>query len=402
MICLKNGLIFKNGNLVKEDLYVKDDKIVKYNGEKITKVIDINENIIIPSGTDIHVHLREPGFEGKETIETASASALKGGFTTLFAMPNVIPYPDDVKDFKYSLELISKKAKCEIYPFACITKEEKGKELVDIDALSEYALAFSDDGVGIDDMDLMREACEKVSKNHKVICSHAEVKEKKYTREGEYEAVKREIEIAKNFGLKYHFCHLSTVESFLYVKQAKEAGMKLTCEVCPHHLFLDEDDINNDPNFKMNPPLRTKADKEATINALLSGVASIVASDHAPHKKEEKTLPYEKALNGIIGLETTIPLLYTNLIKTNKATIKDLVSWIHINPRNLMGLKVNNLDYEDEATFIVLDVNNYHVYSEKEILSKSKNTPFIGHNLTGYVKYTFLKGQLVYEVNYEG
>lgn len=396
MIVIKNGFILENNELVKKDIYIDNGLIVEKPDYLVEEEYDATDCLVSPGFVDIHVHLREPGYSYKETIRTGTLSAAKGGFTTIFAMPNLKPTPDSLINLKVEEELIKKDALVNVYPYASITKKEEGKELSDIDELSPKVLAFSDDGVGINDYDLLTKAALKIKANDKVLVSHAENNIYKTKPEGEYLAVKEEVKVALATKVKYHFCHLSTKESFSFVKEAKLKGASVTCEVTPHHLFLNETMINNNPNFKMNPPLRSKEDQEETIKALLEGTATIIASDHAPHSKEEKNCEYNKALNGIIGLETTVPLVYTYLVRTNKATLSDMTNWLIHNPRKLMNLKPTSLNVGEVADICVMDLKNHHKYSLDEILSKGYNTPFIGYDLYGYMRYTFVKGKLVY------
>lgn len=395
MYKLVNGYVILNEELVKKDIYIKDGKIVDY--VENPQIINCKDLLITPGICDIHVHLREPGFTNKETILSGTKSAAKGGVTSVFAMPNLKPYPDSIANLEVEEQIIKRDAVVNVYPIACLTREEKSKELSDIKELSEHVLAFSDDGVGFKDLELLERGMELVKENNRVICSHAEDYNYLPTSNlSESEAVRKELLLVKKTNVKYHFCHISTKESFKHIKEAQEAKLMVTCEVTPHHLFLNDSLINNDPNFKMNPPLRSYEDMLATQEALLSGVATIIATDHAPHTKADKSLPYEKALNGIIGLETLVPLVYTNLIKTKKASFSDFKKWLIDNPRKLMGLSYVNLEVGEIADIACFDIFNSHIYQEEEILSKGKNSPFIGKELYGFCKYTFVNGKLVY------
>ena len=395
MYKLVDGYVILNDKLVKKDIYIKDDKIVDY--VENPHIINCKDLLITPGICDIHVHLREPGFTNKETILSGTKSAAKGGVTSVFAMPNLIPYPDSIANLEVEEKIIQRDAVVNVYPIACLTREEKSKELSDIKELSKHVLAFSDDGVGFKDLELLERGMELVKENNRVICSHAEDYNYLPTSNlSESEAVRKELLLVKKTNVKYHFCHISTKESFEHIKTAREAKLSVTCEVTPHHLFLNDSLINNDPNFKMNPPLRSEEDMLATQEALLSGVATIIATDHAPHTKADKSLPYEKALNGIIGLETLVPLVYTNLIKTKRASFGDFKKWLIDNPRELMGLSYVNLEVGEPADIACFDIFNSHIYKEEEILSKGKNSPFIGKELYGFCKYTFVNGKLVY------
>lgn len=395
MYLLKNGYIIKDNKLIKKDIYIKDNLIV----DKVDnpKVIDCTNLLISPGICDLHVHLREPGYESKETIKSGTLSAAKGGVTTLFAMPNLKPYPDNLKDLQYIIDLINKDALVKVYQYACITKGEAGKELADIKELSNYVLGFSDDGRGINDYKLLEEALLKIKEANKIICSHAE--DYNYPADSnlnESEAVRKEIACVKNVGGAYHFCHMSTKESFEYIKEAKQEGLKISCEVTPHHLFLNKDMINDNPNFKMNPPLRSEEDRLACINALIDGTCEVIATDHAPHTKEDKNKPYAKALNGIIGLETLVPLVYTYLFKNEILPLNKFNDLLINNPRRIMGLDERSLEVGNVADIACFNIFEKHKYAENEILSKGKNSPFIGYELYGFCKYTFVDGKLVY------
>ena len=395
MYKLKGGFIIHNNKLIKKDIYIKDNLIVDHLEE--AQEIDCTNLLIMPGICDLHVHLREPGQTAKETILTGTKAAAKGGVTTIFAMPNLIPYPDSLAGLKVEEDIIAKDAVVNVYPYACITQSEKGQELSDITALAKKVLAFSDDGVGINDYNLLKKAQQLVKQEKRIICSHAEDYHYIPTdNRSEYMAVKKELEVVKETKVKYHFCHLSTKESFIYVKEAQKLGLDVSCEVTPHHLFLNENMINDNPNFKMNPPLRSIEDQQATIKALLDGTASVIATDHAPHTKEDKNKPYAKALNGIIGLETLFPLVYTNLIKTGLAGYDLFLDWLVNNPRKIIGLDKVSLDSGNIADIACFDIFNSRIYKEEEIVSKGKNSPFIGQELYGFCKYTFVNGKLVY------
>lgn len=385
--------------LKKLDILIDDKKIIEIapNIMGDYEVIDCSGRIIFPGLIDVHVHLREPGFEYKETIKTGSMSAAKGGFTTIMTMPNLKPVPDSVENLKVQMDIINKDSVVNIYPYGAFTKGEKGEELADIDDLAKYVKAISDDGVGVNNLELLDQGMKLVKKNNLVIASHAEDNIYKTAPKGEYLAVEREIKYAIKNDVKYHFCHMSTKESFDFIRKAKENGARITCEVAPHHLFLNEEMIKENPNFKMNPPLRSNEDMEATIKALLDGTADIIASDHAPHSIEEKQKEYSKCPNGIIGLETTLPLVYTNLIKTNKASLLDLKRWLVDNPSRIFNLENNEIRVGNNCNLVVIDIDNPHIYSVDEIKSKAQNSPYIGYKLYGWPILTICNGKIVYQ-----
>ena len=395
---LKNGLIIENNQLVKKDILIVDGLIKEVSNEIMgDDILDVSDLLIIPGVVDVHVHLREPGYSHKETIKSGTLSAAKGGVTTVMAMPNLNPTPDCLANLNVELDLIKKDALVNVYPYAAVTKGQKGLELASLEELAGNVYAITDDGVGVNNIPLLVEAMKFAKEEGIVMASHAEDLIDSKLPQGEYVAVRREIEYAKQIGCKYHFCHLSTAESFEAVRKAHAEGYtNITCEVAPHHLFLNEEMIV-DGNWKMNPPLRSEENRLATLKALLDGTACMIASDHAPHSEEEKSQEYSKCPNGIIGLETMIPLVYTNLIKTGIASYNDFLDWLVYNPIKVFNLLERKLSVGYPADLAILDINTYRKYSKDEILSKGKNSPFIGMNLTGYTKYTLVNGKIVWQ-----
>ena len=399
MITIKNGWILENGNLVKKDIYIEKGIItdISKNLEDNGEVIDAKDGFIMNGAVDVHVHLREPGFAYKETIATGTLAAAKGGVTTCLAMPNLKPCPDSVVNLKIEQEIIEKDALVNVLPYAAVTKSQKGEELADIEDLVGKVVAFTDDGVGVNNIPLLKKIMELAKKNNFVIASHAEDNVNGKLPEGEYKAVIREIELAKEIGCKYHFCHMSTKESFAAIRKAQKDGYtNITCEVAPHHLILNETMIKNG-NYKMNPPLRSEENRLETIKALLDGTAIMVASDHAPHSKEEKNRNYEDCPNGILGLETMIPIIYTYFIKTNLATYQDLVNWLVNNPIKVFNLREKKIEIGEKADLVILDTKNKRIYTEEEIVSKSVNSPYIGMEFYGFPICTILGDKIIYK-----
>lgn len=394
---LKNGLIAINDDVVKKDILIENGIIVKIddeiNGEDI---IDCKGNLVIPGAIDVHVHLREPGYTHKETIETGTMASAKGGVTTIMSMPNLNPTPDCYENLKVQLDLIKEKSLVNIYPYGSVTVGQKGEKMADIKELAKYVKAITDDGVGVNNIEILKEACKLAKELDIVIASHAEDLVDSKLPQGEYVAVRREIEIAKEIGCKYHFCHMSTKESFEAIRKAHEEGYtNITCEVAPHHLLLNEEMIK-DANWKMNPPLRSEENRLETVKALLDGTACVIASDHAPHSIEEKSKEYDKCPNGIIGLETMLPLVYTYFVHTGKSTITDFNNWFNVNPAKIFGLPENKIEENCPANLVVLDIKNEREYTLDEIVSIGKNSPFIGFKLTGYPMCTIVNGKVVY------
>lgn len=399
MILIKNGKIIENNQLVKKDILVENEIIVKIEESiKIDcEIIDAKGCLVMPGAVDVHVHLREPGFENKETIKTGTLSSAKGGVTSVMAMPNLNPCPDNLEHLNIELKLIKKDACVNVYPYGTITINEQDLELADIEGMHHLITAITDDGRGVNNLELLEQAMVLAKKYDLTIASHAEDNVYKLAKEGEYIAVRREIELAKKIGCKYHFCHMSCKESFDAIRAAQKQGYtNITCEVAPHHLVLNKDMIV-DANFKMNPPLRDEEDRLATVEALLDGTACMIASDHAPHTEEEKSLEYDKCPNGIIGLETMIPIIYTEFVKTNLISLNRFLDILVYNPIKIFNLPKRDLKENMIADIAIIDIENEHLYTKDEILSKGKNSPYVGKSYYGFAKYTMVAGKIVYK-----
>ena len=394
---LKNGRIRVGTELIKKDILIYGNKIIKIADKIDGNGIDLNNKYVCPGLTDLHVHFREPGFEKKETILTGTLASAKGGYTTVLAMPNLNPVPDTIENLLVEENIIKKDSIINCIPYASVSKGQKGRELSDILALKKHTRYFSDDGFGINNSKLLEDALELAKKFDLFISSHAEdYNYEKENNKSEYIAVEREIELVKKHNAKYHFCHMSTSKSFDLIRNAQKLGYKITCEVSPHHLFLNKDMIKN-TNYKMNPPLRSEEDRRATVNALIEGVACCVATDHAPHTFEDKNKDYKDAANGIIGIETAAPLVYTNLVKTNLITFEQFENIMSNNALDIIGLPRNEIKEGSIANLCVLDIDNIHTYTETEIKSKGHNCPYIGMSLYGFNTLTIYNGKVVYE-----
>lgn len=397
MILIKNGRIIQNNQLVNKDIIVDNGLIVKIDNN-ITlecETLDASGCLVMPGAVDVHVHLREPGFTDKETVKTGTMASAKGGVTSIMSMPNLKPCPDNYQNLKLQTDIIKKDAVVNVYPFGAVTVNEEDKQLADIASYQELAYGLSDDGRGVNNLTLLEEAMKLAKKYDFTIASHAEDNVYKYDRKGEYVAVQREIELAKKIGCKYHFCHMSVKESFDAIRKAQQEGYPITCEVAPHHLVLNDSMIKN-ANFKMNPPLRKETDRLATVQALLDGTACMIASDHAPHTELEKSLEYDKCPNGIIGLETMIPIIYTEFVKSGLIGYDRFLDILVYNPIKVFNLPKRDLQESMIADIAVIDIDHEHQYSKEEILSKGKNSPFIGNKYYGFTKYTLVNGEVVY------
>jgi len=400
MLLIKNGYIVKGENeLEVVDILINDGVIVKMekNINADCEVLDAKGCLVMPGAVDVHVHFREPGFISKETIKTGTMSSAKGGFTAVMPMPNLNPCPDNYENLKKETDIIERDAVIDCYPYGTVTVAEADKEMADIEAIAPYVKAITDDGRGVNNLEILEHVCRLAKKYNLVVASHAEDNVYKYAPAGEYVAVRREIEIAKKTGVKYHFCHMSSEESFDAIRKARQEGYtNITCEITPHHLVLSEDMIK-DGNWKMNPPLRPKKDMEATVKALLDGTADMIACDHAPHTEEEKSREYDKCPNGIIGIETSLPIIYTHFVKTGLISYKKFLDLTVYNPNKVFNLGNRDLSVGEIADIAILDIENPHTYTKDEILSKGKNSPFIGNTYYGFAKYTIKNGKVIYK-----
>ena len=364
--------------------------------------------IIVPGLCDVHVHFREPGFSYKETIASGSAAAAHGGYTAVCTMPNLDPVPDSAEHLQVQLDAIKRGAAIKVLPYGAITVGEKGEKLADMEAMSDKVCAFSDDGKGVQNDEMMREAMTAAKRLGKIIAAHCEdnalllggdIHAGEYAKAhghrgissaSEYKQIERDLRLAEETGCAYHVCHISTKESVELIRQAKARGVDVTCETAPHYLVLCDEDMQEDGRFKMNPPLRSREDKKALIEGIKDGTIDMMATDHAPHSAEEKGRGLEKSLMGVVGLETTFPVLYTELVTKNIITLDRLVELMSFKPKERFGIDTNN-------DFAVFDISEAYKIDPENFLSMGRATPFAGREVFGRCLLTVHNGKVVYK-----
>ncbi len=406
-VLFKNAEIYEEGTMKKADMLFDGVSVSLFSGDTadVTSVID---NIaILPGFCDVHVHLREPGFSYKETIKSGTAACAHGGYTAVCSMPNLNPAPDSIKNLKVQLDIIERDAGIAVHPCGTITKCEAGIELSDMSDMANSVCAFSDDGRGVQSDAMMLAAMKKSRALGKMIVAHCEdnsllfggyIHDGEYARahghrgicsESEWGQIKRDVELARETGCPYHVCHISTKESVEIIRKAKSEGVNITCETAPHYILLDENALTEDARFKMNPPLRGKDDREAILRGVLDGTIDMIATDHAPHSKEEKSMGLEKSPMGVVGIETAFPVLYTGLVKAGLVTLSDLIKLISENPRGRFGIK-------SDVGFTIWKLDEKYKIDPSEFLSMGKSTPFEGCEVYGKCLATVCGGKAAY------
>ncbi|WP_302118256.1 dihydroorotase [uncultured Limosilactobacillus sp.] len=419
---LINGRQVYNDRLVKSEVLIVNGKI-KEIGEHVyepgdAEKIDLNNNLITPGLIDVHVHLREPGYTNKETIATGSKAAAHGGFTTIAAMANLNPTCDTPEKFKEQVSRNEKAGLVKILQYSPVTVNRAGKQPVNVaDQYQAGARLFSDDGAGIQDAGVVYQAMQQLAKVNAPLCDHAQDNQlaqngvindgaaiaKKLSLPGmpaisETAQIARNLVIAQATGAHYHVCHVSTKESIDLIRYAKQQGINVTCEVTPHHLLLADADIKeDDAEFKMNPPLRRRIDQQACLVGLLDGTIDCIATDHAPHTDAEKQQGFLNSPNGIVGSETAFALLYTHFVKTGIFTLTQLIDWLTVKPQTVFNLEnAGLLKVGDPADIAVFDIDHQDIIRPEQFFSKGHNTPFVGDQVYGMTKKTFVDGKLVY------
>ena len=419
---IKNGQINTRKNMTTPaEIWIEDGRIkaigTGFSEAEFDEVFDAKGQLITPGLVDVHVHLREPGFTYKETIEAGTRSAARGGFTTVCAMPNLNPVPDTAEKLRQVYDIIRKDAVVKVLQYAPITENLRSEKLVDQEALiEEGAFAFTNDGVGVQTAGTMYLAMKEAAKNNKALVAHTEDESllfggvmhagKKAEELGlpgilsvtESSQIARDLLLAEATDVHYHVCHVSTKESVRVIRDAKKAGIHVTAEVSPHHLILIDEDIPEDFGFwKMNPPIRGREDREALIEGLLDGTIDCIATDHAPHGLEEKSQSFMKSPFGIVGSETAFQLIYTHFVETGRFTLEQVINWLAVKPAEIFGLNAGTLTVGAPADVAVFDITQTCTIDKEDFLSKGENTPFIGWKVKGETQMTFVNGKLVWQ-----
>ncbi len=401
-ILLKNGSVFSGGAFTPQG--------VSIGSVSVSAVFDCTGLAVFPGFADVHVHLREPGFSYKETIRTGTLAAACGGYTDVCAMPNLDPVPDSAAHLAPQLDAIRRDAVVRVHPYGAITRAEMGEELADMVAIADAVVAFSDDGRGVQTEERMEQAMREAGKHDKIIAAHCEdnallrggyIHDGAYARAhghrgicsaSEYRQIERDLRLAAKTRCSYHVCHISTKESVALIREAKRAGVDVTCETAPHYLLLTEDDLQEDGRFKMNPPLREKADRDALLEGLCDGTIDMIATDHAPHSAAEKSRGLEKSLMGIVGLETAFPLLFTELVQTGVISLEKLIGLLHDNPCRRFGV---GGAFPQNCT--VFDLSAQYEIDPERFLSMGRATPFAGRTVRGKCMLTICDGRIAYQ-----
>ena len=412
MTLFTNACLFDNGRFVHKDAVLADGalsfsapgSIVASKGDTV-----FSDCYIFPGFCDVHVHLREPGFSYKETIATGTAAAARGGYTAVCSMPNLNPVPDSPEHLAEQLSIIERDAIIDVYPLGALTVGQRGEQAADLEGMAEHAIAYSDDGRGVQSAEMMQALMQRAKALGKVVVAHCEdnaLLRGGYIHDGAYAAahghrgicsesewgpIKRDLELAEKIGCAYHVCHISTKESVQLIREAKARGVNVTCETGPHYLTLCDQDLEEHGRFKMNPPLRSSADRDALIEGVLDGTIDMIATDHAPHSWEEKSKGLEKSAMGVVGLETAFPVLYTYLVKTGKVSLERIIEMLTTAPRARFGIA------QGEQSYTVWQCTQSYTVDPDTFVTKGRATPFAGHTLLGTCITTIHGGKIVWK-----
>ena len=404
----RGASVYENGEMKKLDMYFDGSTLSVFKGDVSSFDAPVFDNtVIIPGLCDVHVHLREPGFSYKETIRSGSLASAAGGYTAVCSMPNLNPAPDTAENLAKQLQIIERDASVAVLPYGTITKGQAGLELSDMEAMAESAVAFSDDGRGVQSEEMMRAAMEKAKSLGKMIVAHCEdnsllhggyIHDGEYARahghrgicsESEWGPIARDIELVRESGCPYHVCHISTAESVEIIRKAKAEGVNITCETGPHYILLDDSYLQEDGRFKMNPPLRSPSDREAILRGILDGTIDMIATDHAPHSAEEKSRGLEGSAMGVVGIETAFALIYTRLVKTGLLSMERLVELMSTRPRERFNITT-------DVGFTVFDVGEEYEINPEKFVSMGKSTPFKGEKVYGKCLLTVYEGRVAH------
>ena len=413
VIRLKNAHVLDGEKFLLRDLELPCMEPRSYCGGSVS-VLELDHCFLLPGLVDVHVHLREPGFSYKETIRTGSLAAAHGGYTAVCAMPNLNPVPDSLEHLQPELEAIRHDAVVRVLPYGAITRGEQGEALAELEAMAPYVVAFSDDGKGVQNRNMMRRAMQEAKRLGKLIVAHCEdnsllrggyIHDGAYAKahghrgicsESEWRPIQRDLELVRETGCGYHVCHISTKESVDLIRKAKAEGLDVTCETGPHYLLLDDSCLQEDGCFKMNPPLRDKADREALLEGLADGTIDMIATDHAPHSAEEKGRGLEKSAMGVVGLETSFAACYTSFVKPGVLPLGKLMDLMHDAPMRRFGCGTE-LAIGQPADLTVFNLSESYVVEPEQFLSMGRATPFAGVTLTGVCKMTMIDGKIVWK-----
>ena len=422
-LLLTGGAVYRDGAFVPAEVAVQGGRIVSVSSSLPRdgySVIELNHCLIVPGFVDVHVHLREPGFSYKETIASGTAAAAAGGYTAVCAMPNLRPAPDTPDNLAAELALIRRDAVIRVLPYGTITEGERGERLADLDGLAAQVIGFSDDGHGVQSESLMRSAMERARALGRPIVAHCEVNALLHpggcvhdgrwaaahglpgiSSESEWRMVERDLGLVRETGCRYHVCHISTRESVALIRRAKAEGLPVSCETAPHYLLLCEDDLRDEGRFKMNPPVRSAADREALVEGVTDGTVDCIATDHAPHSAQEKSRGLRDSAFGIVGLETAFPLLYTGLVEKGLISLPVLLDKLCQGPRRVFGLPGGAIAPGQPADLTVIDPARPWVIDSAAFRSLGRATPFDGWRVDASTVLTVCGGEIAYRAQEE-
>ncbi len=415
---LSGAQVYGENGFTRQDVLVDNGRIVSVmtpvsSVPADTTPIDLRDLFLFPGFVDVHVHLREPGFSYKETIATGTAAAARGGFTSVCSMPNLNPAPDSAEHLAEQTAIIRRDAAVHVHPYGTLTVGRAGEQVAPLAEMTE-AVAFSDDGSGVQEDAVMREAMHTAAGLNKIVAAHCEVNDLLrggYIHDGEYAAahghrgicaesewgqIKRDLELVRETGVKYHVCHISCAESVELIRAAKAEGLDVTCETGPHYLTLTDADLEEDGRFKMNPPLRSARDRAALIEGIIDGTVDMIATDHAPHSAEEKSRGLEKSAMGVVGLETAFAVCYTHLVKTGIISLSRLIELMSTAPARRFGIGAS-LEVGRPADLCAFALDEQFTVDPSKFASMGKATPFAGQKLFGVCKYTIVNGGIVWQ-----